>query len=75
MLAIQVNKRGCLTLPKRLRTALGIERGGVVTVELSSKGITLKPAVAYPIELYSDARVKAFDEEERSLTRRIGRKP
>ena len=74
MLAIQVNKRGCLTLPKPLRTALGIECGGMVTAEMSSKGITLRPAVAYPIELYSDARVKEFDEEERSLARRTGRK-
>ena len=74
MLAIQVNQRGCMTLPKPLRTVLGIERGGVVTAELSSKGIVLKPTVTYPIELYSDARIKEFDEEEKQLARRMGRK-
>jgi len=74
MQTIQVNERGCLTLPKPLRSALGIERGGVVSAELTGNGITLKPAVAYPVELYSDARIKKFEEEDRRLARQMGRK-
>ena len=64
---IQINERGGLTLPKELRRRLGLERGGVVMAEISDEGILLRPAVAFPIEIYSDARVSEFDEEEESL--------
>ena len=67
MTTIQVNERGSLTLPKSLRKALGIERGGVVMVELSGGGLVLKPAVSFPIELYSNERVEEFDKADREL--------
>jgi len=71
---IQINSRGGLTLPKGLRQTLGLEQGGVVMAEPSKGGILLRPAVAYPIEIYSDERVKKFDDEERNLSRRLRRK-
>ena len=67
MTTIQVNERGSLTLPKSLRKALGIERGGVVMVELSREGLVLKPAVSFPIELYGNERIEEFDKAEREL--------
>jgi bifunctional DNA-binding transcriptional regulator/antitoxin component of YhaV-PrlF toxin-antitoxin module len=67
MTTIQVNERGSLTLPKSLRKKLGIERGGVVMAELSTEGLVLKPAVSFPIELYSDERIKEFDRADREL--------
>ncbi|MFH1022493.1 MAG: AbrB/MazE/SpoVT family DNA-binding domain-containing protein [Planctomycetota bacterium] len=71
---IQVNSRGGMTLPKRVRTALGLEKGGVVMAETSEAGILLRPAVAYPIELYSDARVAEFDSAEKDLGHHLRRK-
>jgi len=68
---IQVNERGSLTLPKSLRKALGIERGGVVMAELSTDGLVLKPAVSFPIELYSNERVEEFDKADRELGRYV----
>jgi bifunctional DNA-binding transcriptional regulator/antitoxin component of YhaV-PrlF toxin-antitoxin module len=67
MTTIQVNERGSLTLPKSLRKKLGIERGGVVMAELSTEGLVLKPAVSFPIELYSNERVEEFDRADREL--------
>ena len=64
---IQINQRGTLTLPKELRKKLGLEKGGVVMAEESDEGIVLKPAVAFPIEIYSDARIKEFEEEDENL--------
>jgi AbrB family looped-hinge helix DNA binding protein len=74
MTTIQVNERGSLTLPKKLRRALGIEKGGVMVVEPAEGGLLLRPAVAYPIELYTDDRVREFDAADRALKRRLGRR-
>ena len=69
MTTIQINKRSTLTLPKEFRKMLGLENGGVVMAESSEKGLLLKPALAFPIELYSDSRVAEFDEEDKALGR------
>lgn len=71
---IQINKRGSLTLPKTLRKTLGLEKGGVVMAESRGGGIWIKPAMAFPIELYSDERVAEFDRAERDLSKRLQRK-
>ena len=71
---IQVNERGSMTLPKELRRALGMERGGAVMAETSAGGILLRPAVAYPIELYTPERVAEFDAADAALRKRIGRR-
>ena len=68
---IQISKRGNLTLPKQFRKMLGLEKGGVVLAEASDEGIVLKPAVAFPIEIYSDSRVAEFDEAEAGLKRHL----
>jgi bifunctional DNA-binding transcriptional regulator/antitoxin component of YhaV-PrlF toxin-antitoxin module len=65
--AIQINQRGNMTLPKPLRKMLGIEKGGVVMAEPSDKGILLKAAVAFPIEMYPVSRVGEFDDAEADL--------
>ena len=73
-MTIQVNERGSLTLPKALRRTLGIEKGGVVMMEAAADGILLKPAVAFPIEMYNDERVAEFDQMDRELDRNLKRK-
>lgn len=64
---IHINQRGTLTLPKELRKRLGLEKGGVIMVEESDDGVILKPAVAFPIEMYSDSRIKEFEKEDEKL--------
>lgn len=71
---VQVNERGTMTLPKAMRQTLGIEKGGVVMAEASSMGILLKPAVAFPIEIYTDKRVGEFDQADEELSRFLSRK-
>lgn len=67
METIQINERGSLTLPKILRKKLGLEKGGVVLAEATSEGVVLKPAVAFPIEIYSNERIEEFKIEEDKL--------
>jgi AbrB family looped-hinge helix DNA binding protein len=71
---IQINSRGNLTLPKKIRKMLGIENGGVVMAESSGQGILLKPAMAFPIEMYSDFRVAEFDEADAALKKYLSKK-
>ncbi len=68
---IQVNKRGSLTLPKALRKSLGIEKGGMVMVEDAPEGIILKPAVAFPVEMYDDKRIAEFERADQALARHL----
>jgi bifunctional DNA-binding transcriptional regulator/antitoxin component of YhaV-PrlF toxin-antitoxin module len=70
---IQINTRGNMTLPVQIRRALGIEKGGVVMAETAQGGVLLRPAVAYPIELYNDERVAEFDAAEKALRSRLKR--
>lgn len=58
---ISVNQRGTLTLPKDIRLKYGLEEGGQIMVEETEEGILLRPAVTFPIETYTDERVKEFD--------------
>jgi AbrB family looped-hinge helix DNA binding protein len=71
VIAIRINKKGTLTLPKELRKKLGLENGGVVMAESVEKGILLKPAGSFPMELYSDSRVAEFDKAEAALKEKI----
>ncbi len=63
-----------MTLPKALRKALGVDKGGVVMASAEDDGIVLHPAVAFPIELYSDARIAEFDAADAALARHLPRK-
>ena len=64
---IQINSRGTLTIPKALRKALGLDRGVVVYAENTKDGIVLRPTVTFPIEIYTDDRIKEFDEADAEL--------
>ena len=71
---IRINERGSLTLPKALRKKLGLTKGGVVLAESTSEGIVLKPAVSFPIEIYTDERISEFADEEENLSRYLKKK-
>jgi len=62
----RVGKKGQVSIPKAVLDRLGIEPETVLLVESTSDGsILLRPAGVYPIEVYSDARVSEFLEEDR----------
>lgn len=63
-----------MTLPKSIRKVLGVDKGGVVMAEVTDDGIILQPAVAFPVELYSDDRVDEFDAADAALAKHIGHK-
>lgn len=57
-------------IPADLRRKYGLEEGSLVLVEEGEEGVTLRPAVALPVEIYSARRKaellleNAVDEED-----------
>jgi AbrB family looped-hinge helix DNA binding protein len=60
-----VSNRGQLTLPASLRKRFGIKDGGAIILEERDNELVLKPAVVLEVEMYTDAQVSAWDEEDR----------
>jgi antitoxin PrlF len=66
---VTVNSRGVVTIPAKLRRAVGIRADDQLIAEATAEGLLLRPAVTLPIEMYSDARIKEFDVEEAELAK------
>ena len=64
---LTITGRGVITLPAKLRRALGLSADDLLIAETTSEGLLLRPAVTLPIELYSDDRQREFDEAEAEL--------
>ena len=56
-----------MTLPLSLRKALGIKAADTLIAETTPDGLLLRPAVTLPVELYTDKRIREFDESEAEL--------
>ena len=56
----KIGKRGVFTIPASLRKRFGMADGSLVIAEEREDGILLRPAIATPVELYSDARAAEF---------------
>lgn len=65
--ALTINSRGVITLPARLRNALGLKADDQLIAETTPDGLLLKPAITLPIEIYSVDREREFDEAEAAL--------
>ena len=67
---LRIGPRGTLTLPKALREQYALETHDLLLAEPTAAGILLRPAVATPIEIYSDERIAEFRVEEEKLEAR-----
>jgi len=65
---VTMTSRGVLTLPAKLRKAAGLQPGDPIIAETTAEGILLRPAVTLPVEIYSEERVREFDEAEAELS-------
>ena len=61
---VTITSRGVITLPARLRRALGLRADDQLIAELTPEGLLLRPAVTLPVEIYSEEREREFDREE-----------
>jgi AbrB family looped-hinge helix DNA binding protein len=64
--AIKLGKKGQLSIPKEAMERLGLEGGETLLLDVTEDGtIVLRPAGVYPLEIYSDERVREFLETAR----------
>jgi AbrB family looped-hinge helix DNA binding protein len=64
---LTVTSGGVVTLPAKLRRALGPAAGGQLIAETTPDGLLLRPVVPLPIEIYSGKRIREFDAAETDL--------
>lgn len=64
---LTINSRGVVTLPAKLRQAMGLKADDQLIAETTPQGLLLRPAITLPLEMYTSERVKEFDEAEAEL--------
>lgn len=64
---LTINSRGVVTLPAKLRQAMGLKADDQLIAETTPQGLLLRPAITLPLEMYTPERVKEFDEAEAEL--------
>lgn len=69
---VTITSRGVITLPAKLRQALGLKADDQLIAETTSEGLLLRPAVTLPVEIYSEDRVREFDTAESELAEVLG---
>jgi len=64
---VKLGKKGQLSLPAGVLRRLGLQGSATLLVEETEDGaVVLRPAAVVPVEVYSDARVREFEEATRS---------
>jgi antitoxin PrlF len=53
--------------PAKLRQAMGLKADDQLIAETTPEGLLLRPAVTLPVEIYSEDRIREFDESEAAL--------
>jgi AbrB family looped-hinge helix DNA binding protein len=71
---VTVTSRGVVTLPAKLRRTLGLKADDLLIAETTPEGLLLRPAVTLPVEIYSEKRVREFDEAEAELEKVLPRR-
>jgi len=64
---VTITSRGVVTLPAKLRQALGLKADDHLIAETTPEGLLLRPAVTLPLELYTPEREREFDAAEADL--------
>jgi AbrB family looped-hinge helix DNA binding protein len=64
---VTITSRGVITLPAKLRLALGLKADDHLIAETTPEGLLLRPAITLPVEMYSPDRVLEFDVAEQAL--------
>lgn len=71
---LTINSRGVVTLPAKLRQAMGLKADDQLIAETTPEGILLRPAVTLPVELYTPQREQEFDAAEAELAAALARR-
>ena len=64
---LTINSRGVVTLPAKLRQAMGLKADDQLIAETTPQGLLLRPAITLPLEIYTLERMREFDDAEAEL--------
>ncbi|MCC6680834.1 MAG: AbrB/MazE/SpoVT family DNA-binding domain-containing protein [Phycisphaeraceae bacterium] len=64
---ITLNERGGITIPARMREALGLKANDELVIEDTEQGLLIRPAFSVPIELYTEKRIAEFAADEQAI--------
>jgi len=64
---LMINSRDVVTLPAKLRQAMGLKADDQLIAETTPQGLLVRPAVTLPLELYTPERLQEFDAAEVEL--------
>ena len=64
---LTINSRGVVTLPAKLRQAMGLKADDQLIAETTPQGLLLRPAVTLPLELYTPERLQEFETAQAEL--------
>lgn len=56
----KIGKRGTVVIPAPIRERLKLTEGSLIVVEEQPEGLLIRPAVAWPIEIYTPDRKAEF---------------
>ena len=74
---IKLGKKGQLSLPAAMLRKMGIQGAATLLVEATDDGaVILRPAAVYPVEVYTEARMKEFEAANahtKAETTRVGK--
>lgn len=67
---MRLGKKGQLSIPRAILRRLGLEGDTLMVVDTTPDGgILLRPAGVYPVEIYSNRRLREFQNEDRMTAR------
>lgn len=66
-MTVIVTSRGVITLPAKLRQALGVKADDQLIAVTTPEGLLLRTAITLPVEIYSPGREHEFDAAEARL--------
>lgn len=72
---VTLSSRGVVTLPAKLRQALGLRADDQLIAETTPEGLLLRPAVTLAVEVYTPQREREFDKAEAELATLLAGKP
>lgn len=70
---IKIGNKGRITLPTKIRTLLGIKEGDSLTIEITGRGILLKPKGLTAKEVWGAAKIEKVEIEE--IEEALGKEP
>ncbi len=69
---IRIQKKGLVTLPKKMRDAVGLEENGYARITKEGKKIILEPVrIDYPVRSYTEKEVDDFITTDREETTQL----